>query len=114
MARRGEVLRVYRQVLQLARSWKAVEADQTATEQAYIRAEATRLFRKNQHLTDDVEIKQCIDEATSRIALAKHYGIPYPRLMNVAPNTVMASRHRKRQVRTTKQAKPVYLNSQDQ
>lgn len=33
---------------------------------------------------------------------------------NVAPNTVMASRDRKRQVRVTKQAKPVYLNSQDQ
>jgi hypothetical protein len=50
MAKGREVLRVYREVLKLARSWEAAEADQTATERAYIREEAMRLFRKNQHV----------------------------------------------------------------
>ena len=47
---RSKVLRVYRQALKLARSWEAIEADQTAAERAYIREEASRLFRKNQHV----------------------------------------------------------------
>ena len=33
--------------------------------------------------------------------------------VNVAPNTVMASRMKKAQVRATRQSKPVYLHSQD-
>ena len=32
---------------------------------------------------------------------------------NVAPNTVMASRHKKAQARASKQSKPVYLHSQE-
>ena len=43
-------LRLYRRALQLARSWEAIEAEQTAIERAYIREEATRLFRKNHHV----------------------------------------------------------------
>ena len=50
MARRRVVLGIYRQIQRLAQSWEAIEADQTATERAYIKEEAAKLFRKNKHV----------------------------------------------------------------
>lgn len=47
---RREVLQVYRQIFQLARSWRAVEESETTVERAYIRDEARRLFRKNKNV----------------------------------------------------------------
>lgn len=50
MALRREVLRKYREVLALSRSWRAVEQSETAAERSYIKEEARRLFRKNKHV----------------------------------------------------------------
>ena len=47
MAVRREVLRSYRHVLKMARSWEAAEKGETAVERNYIQEEARRLFRKN-------------------------------------------------------------------
>ena len=47
---RREVLRVYRQIFQVARSWQAAEESENAGERAYIREEARRLFRKNKNV----------------------------------------------------------------
>ncbi|TGZ61869.1 hypothetical protein CRM22_007749 [Opisthorchis felineus] len=64
-------------------------------EAEYIREEARTLFRQNAHLTDEQAILEHIREAESRMELAKHYGIPYPRLSNVPPHTLAAQVHRK-------------------
>ena len=47
MALRREVLRKYREILRLSRSWEASEEAETAAERRYIREEAVSLFRKN-------------------------------------------------------------------
>jgi hypothetical protein len=59
-SRAARVLALYRAALRQARSWHdASEAD-------YIRAEAHTLFRRNQRLTDDRAIDECIFEVESR------------------------------------------------
>ena len=50
-------------------------------------------------------------QASSAVGIPLHVFVPTQ--TNVAPNTVMASRHKKTQLRTAKQSKPVYLHSQD-
>lgn len=47
MALRREVLKKYREALSLSRSWRAADGAETASERAYIREEARKLFRKN-------------------------------------------------------------------
>lgn len=51
MVLRREVLRVYRQILQVARSWQAAVEMDTPTERAYIKEETRRLFRKNRDVS---------------------------------------------------------------
>ena len=51
MVFRCEVLRLYRQILQVARSWQAAVELDTPTERTYIREEARRLFRKNRNVS---------------------------------------------------------------
>lgn len=74
-------------------------------ERAYIRNEARTLVRRNAELVDQGEIANKVREFESRIDVALHYNIPYPRLTNVvhgstgaAPETVM----------------PVYMHSYDE
>ncbi|KAK4467969.1 hypothetical protein MN116_000239 [Schistosoma mekongi] len=52
--------------------------------------EARYLFRQNAHITDQKEIENHIKEAETRIDLTLHYGTPYPRLINLPPNTLAA------------------------
>ena len=52
MVSRREVLRVYRQILQVARSWQAAVEMDTPTERAYIKEETRRLFRKNRDVSE--------------------------------------------------------------
>ena len=42
---------MYRQILQVARSWQAAVKMDTPTERAYIKEEARRLFRKNREVS---------------------------------------------------------------
>lgn len=68
-------MQVYRQIFQLARSWRAVEESETTVERAYIRDEARRLFRKNKNLTDAEEVKVCLEEAKARVELGERHMI---------------------------------------
>lgn len=45
-----EVLRTYRRILKVARTWKALEEAETVNERSYIREEARTLFRKNKNV----------------------------------------------------------------
>lgn len=54
MALRREVLRKYKEVLSLSRTWRAAEAAETASERVYIKEEARRLFRKNKDVGDTI------------------------------------------------------------
>lgn len=88
-SRSTEVLGIYRTILQTAAQWKQVELDRDPTssevrkrvqsERQYIRWEAKRLFKRNKNITSVERIDRKIFEATSRLELANHYQIPYPR-----------------------------------
>ena len=47
MYMRKQVLRLYRQIFRLARSWQALDKQNTDAERNYIKDEARRLFQKN-------------------------------------------------------------------
>ncbi|CAN0289207.1 unnamed protein product [Lampetra planeri] len=116
---RVEVLGLYRRVFRLARGWRsqgAAEPSAALAEAEYIRAEARALFRKNKDLVEPEKIKFCIEECKTRIELALHYKIPYPRPMNLPPMGLAGKQGRqlKTQERLRKQAKPIYLQSHDE
>merc|ERR1719456_1630399 len=74
MSTASKALSLYRQSLRLARDWKG-----TPEERSYILREASHLFRRNRDISDPETIKAKLFEAESRIALAAHYRIHYPR-----------------------------------
>eukprot|EP01013_Petalomonas_cantuscygni_P021964 TRINITY_DN4181_c0_g1_i1.p4 TRINITY_DN4181_c0_g1~~TRINITY_DN4181_c0_g1_i1.p4 ORF type:complete len:133 (+),score=7.40 TRINITY_DN4181_c0_g1_i1:203-601(+) len=80
---RIRALRLYRQSLRLAKQWKGPQQ-----ERVYIAQEAALLFRRNRFVSDAETIESKLFEAESRIALAEHYGIPYPRPYHVARGSV--------------------------
>ncbi|XP_070580701.1 LYR motif containing protein 1-like [Ptychodera flava] len=115
---RKEVLRLYRRILQTARTWESasgVKSD-SDSERKYIKDEARTLFKRNKEVTDPEEIQLCIKEANVRLELALHYKIPYPRPVNIPYMGLPPShgRGKKFQDRLRKQAKPVYLHSHDE
>jgi len=69
-------LRVYRKILRSARNfpWKS-EGDRVA-----VLGEARQLFQENRGLSDPAAIKNKLFEAETRLELALHYKIPFPRL----------------------------------
>uniref|UniRef100_A0A914D5J4 Complex 1 LYR protein domain-containing protein n=1 Tax=Acrobeloides nanus TaxID=290746 RepID=A0A914D5J4_9BILA len=73
---RREVLNLYRRILKIARDWKSINPEDTLTERKFIRNEARTQFRENKSVTDKEKVKQLIEEAEKRIAIAQHYGIP--------------------------------------
>ncbi|KAK7507651.1 hypothetical protein BaRGS_00001586 [Batillaria attramentaria] len=117
MAYRERVLALYRQVFRLARNWQSAsgQASETKEERSYIISEARQLFRKNKSVTDEAAIKEHIRECEMRIELALHYGIPYPRPVNIPQSTLppTSARLKKAQKRSIQQSKPVYMKSYD-
>ncbi|KAI8479175.1 PREDICTED: LYR motif-containing protein 1-like [Branchiostoma belcheri] len=115
---RTEVLSIYRTILRTARTWKSLSGNQQETQEEakYIREEARALFKKNKHLTDKEEIRLCIREAETRLELAHHYGIPYPRPVNLPPMGLGGPQRKGKKVqeRLRHQAKPVYLHSHEE
>jgi hypothetical protein len=71
---RVAALSLYRRILRAGRAWPE------ASEREYIRNEAHALFAANRALRDPEEVKKKLFEGESRLALAIHYKIPYPRL----------------------------------
>ena len=102
---RREVLRLYRQIIQISRTWESLNVSDLTTERNYIKTEARNLFKKNKNvsentsrfvkklvnhdiilgymtrdnhkiimcciyqLSDEADIKKCLDEANARIEL---------------------------------------------
>ncbi|KAK4529337.1 hypothetical protein CCYA_CCYA01G0194 [Cyanidiococcus yangmingshanensis] len=96
---RERALNLYRAILRAA---KARFQDQPET-LADVYAEAKTLFRKNAPLRDAEEIERKLFEGESRLEMALHYGIPYPRQYHLSPG---ATPHSPRRV-----AYPLYLDS---
>ncbi|TRY89711.1 hypothetical protein DNTS_033851 [Danionella cerebrum] len=113
-----DVLSLYRRVLRIARVWNAQSALQidTETERKYIVQEARSLFRQNMQITEPVSIRRCIDECEARIEIGLHYMNPYPRPTYLPPMGLATQKGRKlrTQQKLRKQAKPVYLESQEE
>ncbi|KAI1307228.1 LYR motif-containing protein 1 [Halotydeus destructor] len=76
---RSDVLRMYKSILRLSRTWESKNVNNTQSERMYIEKEAKRLFRENRNLTADTDVKKKLNEAYSRVEIARHYGIAYPR-----------------------------------
>lgn len=79
---RTQVLSLYRAIHKLSFTWPKIE------EREYIAQEARELFGTNKSISEeDTElIDKKIMEAEARLALALHYGIPYPRAYNISPD----------------------------
>uniref|UniRef100_A0A7S4LM52 Uncharacterized protein n=1 Tax=Eutreptiella gymnastica TaxID=73025 RepID=A0A7S4LM52_9EUGL len=83
------VLQLYRTILKTGLDWKQVELDRSGSdpevrkkvlqERQYIKWEAKRLFKRNKNITDLERVEKKIFEATTRLDMANHYMIPYPR-----------------------------------
>mmetsp|Transcript_11406 Transcript_11406/g.23127 ORF Transcript_11406/g.23127 Transcript_11406/m.23127 type:complete len:156 (-) Transcript_11406:1222-1689(-) len=81
IASASRVRSLYRRILRSARTWEGLE------ERNYVRNEAHTLFHKNAGLTRPSEIQEKLFEGESRLELALHYRIPYPRPYNVTPGS---------------------------
>ncbi|RWS21733.1 LYR motif-containing protein 1-like protein [Leptotrombidium deliense] len=79
MCLRREVLSFCKQVLRLSRNWVAKEPANTAQERQYIRNELRQQIEVNRYLFTEEEIRSKLNEGKNRLAIAQHYGIPYPR-----------------------------------
>eukprot|EP00474_Spongospora_subterranea_P006649 CRZ07107.1 hypothetical protein [Spongospora subterranea] len=95
-------LRLYRHILRASRRFDSET-------RIAVKSEAATLFRHNANLTDPKEVQSKMFEASSRLELAKHYGIAYPRLYNVAPKTVPLGKFHRRQRKP--QPVPAYMDS---
>lgn len=95
---RLDVLRMYKSILRLGRTWEAKDASNTAAERTYIETEAKRCFREHQFISSEVEIKKKLDEAYGRVEIARHYKIPYPRPVyyRTGSSTVLNKRNLKK------------------
>ncbi|XP_071131273.1 LYR motif-containing protein 1-like isoform X2 [Mytilus galloprovincialis] len=117
MSLRGEVLTLYRRIFRLSSKWKNITAsiEDSSTEKNYIQNEARTLFHKNKNLQNEDQIKMHIKEAETRVEMAIHYKMPYPRPMNL-PQTLLpptGKKLKKAQKRMLEQSKPLYLKSYD-
>lgn len=104
----SRALRLYRSILRAGSKWS------NPAEAREVVSEARTLFRQNRSLTDPKEVAAKVFEAESRLELALHYGIAYPRHYNLPPGTTVnamkaAARRGKRS--RVADAKPAYMDS---
>ena len=74
---RQQVLQLYKQILRIARTWKAKDPVDTETEKEYIYKEARSEFRRP--LGPNETVADRLIQGQRRVEVATHYGIPYPR-----------------------------------
>merc|ERR1719430_794379 len=114
---RREVLRLYKDILKVGRSWEAAERIETRVERDYIKEEARLLFRHNAGLTDEAAIRERLAEGETRVTMALHYGNPYPRPVNI-PKYSFSKREGKKFGKAVQKindmSRPVYLKSMDE
>ncbi|KRY27199.1 UNC93-like protein MFSD11 [Trichinella spiralis] len=87
-----QVLDLYRYILKVGKQWtnSSNRGNNISDKEAkrYIVEEARRLFKQNKTLTNPIEIEELIREGRTRIAIAVHYGNPYPRPVYAFPKTL--------------------------
>lgn len=130
-----EVLRLYKRIMRLSQSWRAISPSNNDEEREYIRQEARTWFQRNKHVENVHQIKDHIQEAEARLemgiqillsspfyttylakSLALHYRNPHPRPINLPPKTytaVQGKKHGTAQKRLREQSRPVYVKSID-
>uniref|UniRef100_T1JS52 Complex 1 LYR protein domain-containing protein n=1 Tax=Tetranychus urticae TaxID=32264 RepID=T1JS52_TETUR len=74
-----QVLSLYKELLNLSKTWTPISVEETQAQREYIRDETRNLFRANKNLSDDNLIKEKIESTKKRIEIAKHYGVAYER-----------------------------------
>ncbi|KAK0428449.1 hypothetical protein QR680_010812 [Steinernema hermaphroditum] len=84
---RARVLKLYRDLIKLSKTWTSVKPEHTVEERAYIRKETRSHFRDNQNVTDPAKINELVKEGEYRIAQAHHYRIPYDKPSYLPPQT---------------------------
>ncbi|XP_015752931.1 PREDICTED: LYR motif-containing protein 1-like [Acropora digitifera] len=91
---RQDVLSLYRRIFRISRQWEAVMPTNTEKERQYIQEEARKLFHRNKTVS---------------------FPSPLCNIMHMPPTAVpkTSKRQRKAQERIRKQAKPVYMLSDD-
>ncbi|KAG7170069.1 LYR motif-containing protein 1-like [Homarus americanus] len=109
---RGQVLSLYRRILRVGWSWKAQNPSETKTERDYIINETQQLFRANKNITNMKNIKEHVAEGEARLEMAIHYKTPYPRPVNMPPNTITKGWGRGN-IRRQNVSRPVYIKSID-
>ncbi|VDO83122.1 unnamed protein product [Heligmosomoides polygyrus] len=82
---RNRVLALYKDILKLARNWKARDAQRSLIERTDILTEAKETFREHKN------VGCLILEGEKRLAQAQHYGIPYARPNYVRPQTAYSA-----------------------
>jgi hypothetical protein len=78
-SRRQDVIRLYKDLIRLSKTWQAKNAGETSSERVFIRNETRSLFRDNKSIVNSDLIDQKLEEGRKRLEVAKHYGIPYAR-----------------------------------
>ncbi len=114
---RLQVLAMYRRLLRVGRRWQAKVPEQTATERAYITEETKKLFRQNAGVSDAEQVRQHLLEAETRLTMAEHYRIPYPRPVNLPARSFAPKEGKKKGKAIEKlneRSKPVYVKSIDE
>mmetsp|Transcript_20604 Transcript_20604/g.57465 ORF Transcript_20604/g.57465 Transcript_20604/m.57465 type:complete len:113 (+) Transcript_20604:30-368(+) len=76
---RGRALSLYRNCLRSARTWQALEPQNTEQEREYILTESKAAFRAHQSLPSHLALEE-LDAGEKRYEYAWHYRIPYPRI----------------------------------
>ncbi|KAK4311015.1 hypothetical protein Pmani_017454 [Petrolisthes manimaculis] len=109
---RIRVLSLYRRILRTGQSWEAENPEETEAEKLFIRSEAREVFRANKHLLDAEKILEHLTEGESRLEMALHYKTPYPRPVNMPPNTITKA-WGSANLRYQHTSRPVYIKSLD-
>ena len=89
LATKPKVLSLYKRILRTGKNWEEIGGNPEDSQ--FILTEARDLFHKNKDIQDNEKIETKIFEGESRLELALHYKIPYPRLFNIAHGTNVES-----------------------
>ena len=113
---KSQVITLYKRILSVARKWEAQDPNERIVESDFIMSEAKTLFRANKNLKTETEILERLKEGEARLAMAEHYGNPYPRPANL-PKRSFSKREGKKVGKAIQkaweQARPVYIRSVD-
>ncbi|XP_069186556.1 LYR motif containing protein 1-like [Procambarus clarkii] len=107
-----QVLSLYKRILRIGQSWEARNPSETEAEKKYITSEAQELFRTNKYITNVKSIEEHIAEGEARLEIAMHYKTPYPRPVNMPPNTLTKA-WGSDNMRRQHVSRPVYIKSID-